>query len=52
MLRSKLHDKYLNEKSEEARLLYKKKKKRNVCVFLLKKTKKDYYKNLDFHKFT
>ena len=27
MLRSKLHNKYLNEKSEEARLLYKKKKK-------------------------
>ena len=30
-----MRNKYLTEKSEEVRLLYKKKK--NVCVFLLKK---------------
>ena len=35
MLRSKLCNKYLTEKSQETRLLYK--KQGNVCVFLLKK---------------
>ena len=50
MLRSKLRNKYLIEKSEEARLLYK--KQRNVCVFLLKKAKKEYYENLDLHNVT
>ena len=47
MLRSKLRNKYLTEKSEEARLLYK--KQRNACVFLWKKAKKEYYENLDLH---
>ena len=41
MLRSKLHNEYLTQKSEEARLLLCK-KQRNVCVFLLKKAKKEY----------
>ena len=50
MLRSKLRNKYLIEKSEEARLLYK--KQRNVCVFLLKKAKKEYYENLDLQNVT
>ena len=45
-----MRNKYLTVKSEEARLLYK--KKRNVCAFLLKKAKKEYYKNLDLHNVT
>ena len=40
MLRSKLLNKYLTEKSEEAKLLY---------VFLLKKVKKESYENFDLH---
>ena len=28
------------------------KKQRNVCVFLLKKDKKEYYENLDLHNVT
>ena len=32
-------------RTEESRGKYK--KQRNVCVFLLKKTKKDYYENID-----
>ena len=47
MLRSKLRNKYLTEKFEEARLLYS--KQINVCVFLLKKAKKEYYENFDLH---
>ena len=35
----------LNETSDDERLLYK--KQRNVCVFLLKRAKKEYYENLD-----
>ena len=50
MLRPKLRNKHLTDKSEEARFLYK--KQRNVCVFLLKKAKKEYYKNLDSHNVT
>ena len=42
MLRSKLRNKYLAEKFEEARLQYK--QQRNDSVFLLKKAKKEYYK--------
>ena len=49
-LRSKLRNKYLIQKSEESRLLYK--KQRNVCVFLLKKAKKEYYVNFDLHNVT
>ena len=50
MLRSKLRNKYLTEKSYEAILLHK--KQRNVCVSLLKKAKKEYYENLDLHNVT
>ena len=50
MLGSKLRNKYFTERSEEARLLYK--KQRNVCVFLLKKAKKEYYENLNLHNVT
>ena len=35
MLGPKLRNKYLTEKPEDGRLLYK--KQRNICVFLLKK---------------
>ena len=45
MLRSKLRNKYLKEKTDDARVRYK--KQRNVCVFLLKKAKKNYFENLD-----
>ena len=45
MLRSKLHNKYLIEKSEEARVLYK--KQRNVC-FLIEKGQKRVFRKLRF----
>ena len=45
-----MRNKYLTAKSEEARLLHK--KQRNVCVFLLKKAKKEYRENLDLHNVT
>ena len=50
MLRSEWRNKYVSEKSEEASLLHK--KQRHVCVFLLKKARKEYYKNLDLHNVT
>ena len=50
MFRSKLRKKQLIQKSEEARLLYK--KQRNGCVFLLKKATKKYYENLDLQNVT
>ena len=37
----------LTEKSEDARLLY-----GNVCVFLLKKAKNEYFENLNLHNVT
>ena len=49
MLRSKLRNKCLIDKSEEAMLPYK--KQRNIC-FLLKKAKKQYHENLDLHNVT
>ena len=42
-----LCNKYLNEKYDDARFLYK--KQRNVCVFLCKKAKKENYENLDLY---
>ena len=45
MIRSKLRNKYLNDKSEENRLLYT--QQRNKCVSLLRKTKTNYYGNLN-----
>ena len=45
MIRSRLRYKYLNDKSEENRLLYT--QQRNKCVSLLRKTKTNYYGNLN-----
>ena len=45
MIRSRLRNKYLNNKSEENRLLYT--QQRNKCVSLLRKTKTNYYGNLN-----
>ena len=45
MTRSRLRNKYLKDKTEENRLLYT--QQRNKCVSLLKKTKINYYGNLN-----
>ena len=45
MLRSRLRNKFLIDKTDENRFLYT--QQRNKCVALLKKTKKTYYENLD-----
>ena len=45
MTRSRLRNKYLKYKTEENCLLYT--HQRNKCVSLLRKTKKNYYGNLD-----
>ena len=45
MTRSRLRNKYLKHKTEENRLLYT--QQRNKCVCLLRKTKINYYENLD-----
>ena len=45
MPRSKLRKMFLKDRAEESRSKYK--KQRNVCVYLLKKAKKDYYANVD-----
>ena len=45
MTRSRLRNKYLKHKTEENRLLYT--QQRNKYVFLLRKTKINYYGNLD-----
>ena len=45
MIRSKLRNYFLKNKSEESRVKYT--KQRNYCVSLLRKTKKDYYSNLN-----
>ena len=47
MKRSKLQNVYLNHRSEENRLAYK--KQRNFCVTLLRKKKADYFNNLDLN---
>ena len=41
----RLRSKFLNNKSEENRVLYV--KQRNYCVFLLKKSKNEYYEYLN-----
>ena len=43
--RSRLKKLYLKNKTDTSRIAYI--KQRNYCVFLLKKTKKDHYANLD-----
>ena len=45
MRRSQLRSKYLKKRSETNKLGYA--KQRNICVSLLRKTKKDYYGNLN-----
>ena len=45
MLRSRLRNKFLIDKTDENRFLYI--QQRNKCVALLRKTKKTYYENLD-----
>ena len=45
MTRLRLRNKYLKNKTEENRLLYT--EQRNKCVSLLRKTKINYYENLD-----
>ena len=45
MARSRLGNKYLKHKTEENRLLYT--QQRYKCVSLLRKTKMNYYGNLD-----
>ena len=47
MKRSKLRNIYLNQRSEENRLAYK--KQRNFCVALIRKKKADYFNNLDLN---
>ena len=50
MPRSKLRKRFLKDRAEESRCKYK--KQRNVCVYLLKKAKKDCYKNIDISNLT
>ena len=45
MKRSNLRNKYLKSRSEEDRQRFR--KQRNLCVFLLRKTKRSYYSNLN-----
>ena len=45
MKRSNLGNKYLKSRSEEDRQRFR--KQRNLCLFLLRKTKKSYYSNLN-----
>ena len=45
MTRSRLCNKYLENRNEENRAIYV--KQRNYCVSLLRKSKKKYYENLD-----
>ena len=45
MTRSRLRNKYLRNRNEDNRALYI--KQRNYCVSLLRKSKKNYYENLD-----
>ena len=44
MVRSKLANKYYKEKTMNAKLAYN--RQRNVCTYLVRKAKRDYYKNL------
>ena len=49
-IRSKLRKRLLKDRKEESRREYK--KQRNVCVYLFKKTEKDYYENIDISNLT
>ena len=50
MPRSKLRKRFLRDRTEESRCKYK--TQRNVCVYLLKKAKKNYYENIDISNLT
>ena len=45
MHRKRLHNKYIKSRTDENHKTYK--KQRNFCVKLLRRTKSDYYRNLD-----
>ena len=45
ILRSKLRNRFLKETTDESKSLYN--KQRNICVSLLRKTKRNYYAQLD-----
>ena len=45
MLRSRLNNKFLKTKTEESKELYN--KQQNLCVTLLRKTKRSYFVGLD-----
>ena len=45
MYRSRLRNKFLRERTNESKISYK--KQRNICVRLLRKTKRHYFANLD-----
>ena len=45
LLRSRLRNKFLKTKTEESKQLYN--KQRNLCVTLLRKTKRSYFVELD-----
>ena len=47
MLRTKLTNQFLKKRTLEARTKYN--KQRNICVSLAKKTKRNYYENLDLN---
>ena len=48
MKRSQLRNNYLKKKTDSNRMLYR--KQRNYCVSLLRKSKTNYYANLDAKK--
>ena len=50
MVRSRLRNKYMEIKTAESREAYK--KQRNYCTYLLRKTKKSYYENLNVNLIT
>ena len=50
MLRSKLRNKFLKDKTDEARTKYR--KQRNICVHLLRRAKRNYYNDLDLSNVT
>ena len=50
MLRSKLRNKFLEDKTDEARTKYK--KQRNICIYLLQKVKRNYCSDLDLSNVT
>ena len=45
MHRSRLRNKFLRERTNESKIAYN--KQRNICASLLRKTKRDYFANLD-----